>query len=402
MGIGRRIRWAERENARLAAEYQRALAVWKQNEKLIEWYHDQAGSARPLGRTEGLKLRRGEQVLWTASDVSMIEVPEATSLFTPVHEVFSPIREAGGYLPLAYAPTSVRDFGFVAVTDSRVLFVGGKSNREWAFAQLDGVAHGAQVPMTLMRVGNRQRLSGLVFPNDRATQFQFYLGLALAEHRHDRAGFVAHLESLLVHHRRRPPLVPAPALPEHAPSGADLLGRLFFGRPGAPTWRKLAPAMVTVVGMLCMCGVLVSSPQSDSAGRQAPAAGPAGLSTSAPAVTQAPSPVQEASPTQAPVIQPPTTKAPPVEAPRTKAAPTKPTTVNLCGAPANPWNYDFCGGSSRVTDPPSEFCLYFECIDNFWNGRGYVIQCNDNMFSKSGGIQGSCSYHQGNRRPLNK
>ena len=75
MGKGRRIRWAERENARLAAEYQKALAVWKQNEQLIEWYNEQVRSAQPLGRTDGLKLRRNEQVFWTAADVSMIEVP---------------------------------------------------------------------------------------------------------------------------------------------------------------------------------------------------------------------------------------------------------------------------------------------------------------------------------------
>jgi hypothetical protein len=28
--------------------------------------------------------------------------------------------------------------------------------------------------------------------------------------------------------------------------------------------------------------------------------------------------------------------------------------------------------------------------------RGYVIQCQDEAFGKSGGIQGSCSYHGGN------
>ena len=32
---------------------------------------------------------------------------------------------------------------------------------------------------------------------------------------------------------------------------------------------------------------------------------------------------------------------------------------------------------------------------------GYVEQCKDSMFSKSGGIQGSCSQHGGNLRPLN-
>jgi hypothetical protein len=46
-------------------------------------------------------------------------------------------------------------------------------------------------------------------------------------------------------------------------------------------------------------------------------------------------------------------------------------------------------------DPPADFCLYAGCISNFWNGRGYVVQCNDGMFSKSGGIQGACSGHAG-------
>jgi hypothetical protein len=73
--------------------------------------------------------------------------------------------------------------------------------------------------------------------------------------------------------------------------------------------------------------------------------------------------------------------------------------VDLCGAPANPYGYNFCGGSN-ITNPPSDICNYLSCISNFWNGRGYVEQCQDGMFSKSGGIQGSCSYHGGNRRPL--
>ena len=45
-------------------------------------------------------------------------------------------------------------------------------------------------------------------------------------------------------------------------------------------------------------------------------------------------------------------------------------------------------------------CSYLRCIPNFWNGKGYVIQCQDGMFSKSGGIQGSCSHHGGNGRTL--
>jgi hypothetical protein len=378
----RRVRWAQRENARLAAGHQKALAAWRQDGQTILWYLEQAKSARPLSPPLGVKLRRNERVLWTAANVSLVEVPEFGGLFTPVHEVYSPTRDTGGYLPLSYGQNSVRDNGFVAITDLRVLFVGGRANREWTFADLDGVAHGAQVPMTVMRVGNRQRLSGLVFSSDEAPAFQFYLSVAFADHRRDRAGFVAHLTNLLQYHRMRPPPAPAPADPAQAPSMAKLLGGFYFGPSGAPAWRKLTPALVTIVGLICLGGALLAPPQgreATPADRQAPAA----LATSSPAATPSPTPVES-------------TPAAPLPAPRT---PTSPKPVNLCGAPKNPWNFNFCGGST-ITDPPDDFCSYFDCIDNFWKGVGYVIQCKDNMFSQSGGRQGSCSYHGGNRRSL--
>lgn len=65
----------------------------------------------------------------------------------------------------------------------------------------------------------------------------------------------------------------------------------------------------------------------------------------------------------------------------------------------NPWCYDFSPGS-LIYSPPITFCSFFNCIGSFWDGRGYVIQCQDGEFSQSGGIQGSCSYHGGNYRPL--
>ena len=86
----------------------------------------------------------------------------------------------------------------------------------------------------------------------------------------------------------------------------------------------------------------------------------------------------------------PTATAPPTETPWS----------SWCGAPPNPWGYHFCAGGARIDSPSPEFCSYFSCIGNFWNGRGHVIQCRDEMYSKSGGIQGSCSHHGGNLRPL--
>ena len=69
------------------------------------------------------------------------------------------------------------------------------------------------------------------------------------------------------------------------------------------------------------------------------------------------------------------------------------------GVNGNPWGYDFNAGNV-IYAPDPNFCAYFNCIKNFPNGRGYVVECNDTMYSKSGGIQGACSYHNGVMRPL--
>ena len=83
--------------------------------------------------------------------------------------------------------------------------------------------------------------------------------------------------------------------------------------------------------------------------------------------------------------------------PTTPAAPQQPST---CGAPSNPDGYNFCGTGSYVTSPAGDVCSYFSCIDNFSNGRGYMVECKDGMYSMSGGIRGACSYHGGEEQPV--
>lgn len=85
--------------------------------------------------------------------------------------------------------------------------------------------------------------------------------------------------------------------------------------------------------------------------------------------------------------------------PSPNPTPTTAPAVNLCGAPSNPWNYNFCSGN-LISSPPSDFCSYFTCISSFWKGTGYVVQCGDATFSKSGGHTGVCSYHGGFKRNL--
>jgi hypothetical protein len=68
------------------------------------------------------------------------------------------------------------------------------------------------------------------------------------------------------------------------------------------------------------------------------------------------------------------------------------------GVNGNPWGYNFVVASNHfIRNPPKNFCgSYFHCIKSFWQGKGYVMQCHDGLYSKSGGIRGSCSYHKGN------
>jgi hypothetical protein len=125
---------------------------------------------------------------------------------------------------------------------------------------------------------------------------------------------------------------------------------------------------------------------------------------SAAVLTATATPVPTASPTPAPTPVPtlkPVVVAPPPQPVRT--APPPPA-FNYCGAPANPWHYNFCGGSV-IQPPPSNFCSYFNCITSFWTedrpNDGYVIQCVDGRFSLSGGEAGSpCSSHGGPSRTL--
>jgi len=93
----------------------------------------------------------------------------------------------------------------------------------------------------------------------------------------------------------------------------------------------------------------------------------------------------------APKINRPSPATPPAVTPTTPPA----VAESLCGAPPNPYHLNLCGRGSLVYNPPSDVCSYFSCIPNFPNGTGYMVECNDGMYSMSGGRQGACSYHGG-------
>lgn len=53
------------------------------------------------------------------------------------------------------------------------------------------------------------------------------------------------------------------------------------------------------------------------------------------------------------------------------------------------------GSLSHAED--TQFCTSHECIANFSNGHGEVVQCRDGAWSHSGGLSGACSHHGGER-----
>ena len=96
----------------------------------------------------------------------------------------------------------------------------------------------------------------------------------------------------------------------------------------------------------------------------------------------------------------PTAPLKPIVPPATLAP--VPAAQTTCGAPPNPWGYNFCGRGAPVRAAPSNLCSYFSCIPSSWNStNGYVAQCADGMFSHSGGVRGACSGHGGVARALN-
>jgi hypothetical protein len=169
-----------------------------------------------------------------------------------------------------------------------------------------------------------------------------------------------------------------------------------------------------VIGVLVSISLAACGSAETSNAPTALATGSGGVGGAAPTesliATPTPTPTSTPTPVPTPPPTPKPTPKPVVATVKATAAPVRPTqappqALSTCGAPANPWGYNFCGGNT-IYSPPSSFCSYFNCIKSFWNedipGDGYVVQCADGLFSLSGGESGACSSHGGEARPLNR
>lgn len=181
--------------------------------------------------------------------------------------------------------------------------------------------------------------------------------------------------------------------------------------PGMPPQRPLGGrAIVALVsgGLVTLCLLVSSISAAAQSGPNAAAIPTSQIAQSSGHSTVSPTsnhlPIATTQPTDTPTLSPTATNTPkptPTNTPRPQPTATN-TPAPSCGYQAvngNPWCFNF-SCCTNIYSPPSNFCSYFACIGNFWNGSGYVEECSDGMYSKSGGRSGSCSYHGGNWRAL--
>ncbi|GHO99532.1 hypothetical protein KSF_095800 [Reticulibacter mediterranei] len=69
----------------------------------------------------------------------------------------------------------------------------------------------------------------------------------------------------------------------------------------------------------------------------------------------------------------------------------------------NPWGYDFDNTGNLIYDEiPGNFCDYFKCASDFWsnNRNGYIVECMDGQYSRTGGYANVCEGHGGKKNTL--
>jgi hypothetical protein len=196
-----------------------------------------------------------------------------------------------------------------------------------------------------------------------------------------------------------PPNQQVPQKPPKPPLFDYKARRAYYKQYPLSKKQNLAIGCGTLIGVLLLCGVCSAIANAGNSTQQ-----PAAAQVSSPIATQAQStqePTQAPTSTPAPVLtqaptQPPVQQSVQQQQSAQQQPAQQPATTGVNG---NPWGYDFNPGS-YIYSPPSAFCEYFDCIASFWNGKGYVEECSDATYSKSGGISGSCSRHGGDYRPL--
>lgn len=162
-------------------------------------------------------------------------------------------------------------------------------------------------------------------------------------------------------------------------------------------------AIIALLLFISVIGAAIGSTQPPATATPTPANQQAGLVVTATGIVTH----QTTRPTMTVTAKPQSTNTPQskptVQSTASKPTPHPPTPTPCPGINCNPWGYTFSPGNT-ISNPPSNFCDYFNCIPSFWGSddpdNGYIVQCSDGMYSQSGGERGACSSHGGVSRTL--
>ncbi|MEU4772435.1 hypothetical protein [Micromonospora sp. NPDC023644] len=369
-----RYRWVHRQNERRRREFRSADKAWRRRDdelrRLRTLAEEFQGSAA-AGAGLPLELAPDEVVFWVLPAAQLVEVRHTTVLPAPDLTV-APTAAP----PRPRKPDGIRvaDAGMAVITNRRLVLLGGRGRRDWAYGKMTGLAHDPHAPVTLMQVLDRRRTSGLMLPADVAADFRFKLTLAFADAIEQRGAVLDQLDEAIAEHAQLKPFRPLIATPAQA--------RPFAFVPGG----RRTVAVAAGIALLVPAALLDTDPSDPTGSEVAVAATPA------PGASAVPPVALPAAPAKA---------SPAASKPRRGTAPPSPTATRerLCGAPVNPMGYDFCGGD-RVRRPAVEICDWFDCTPEFWAGRGYLVQCGDGSVSLTGGRRDACAAHDGVRRTV--
>lgn len=369
-----RYRWAHRQNVRRVSTYRGADTAWRRRDdelrRLRALAADFQGSAAG-GNGLPLELAADEVVLWALPAAQLVEVRHTTVLPAPDLTVAA---QTGPLRPRRPDGVRVTDAGMAVITSRRLVLLGGRGRRDWAYGRMTGLAHDPAATVTLIQVLDRRRTSGLLLPAKAASDFRFKLTLAFADAIEQRAAVLAQLDELIAEHAQLKPFRPAVATPGQA--------RLSSFVPGG----RRTLAVAAAIALLVPAALIESNPSDPTGGPEVAVA-----ATPAPTPSVAPALIRPAAPAPARSTPPKPTKSP-RPSPSTTRDP-------RCGAPENPLGYDFCGGT-RIRRPATAVCDWFDCVPQFWAGRGYLVQCRDGSVSLTGGRSNACEEHRGVRRTI--
>ncbi|NYF57160.1 hypothetical protein [Micromonospora purpureochromogenes] len=422
--VGWRARWVTRENERRRTAYEAAAEAWRRRDNELRQLCARAEEPeQPAETPVGLPvdLDDDEVVATVQAAAELLEVTARHAAGLPAPEltvvpVADPVRSPGLTKGIA-----VVDAGMAVVTDRRLILIGRQGVREWPYPQLTGVAHHPEEPFTLLHEHGAGRIRGVRVPPTAAAAFRLRLTVAYADAVGERSALLDRLDEAVVAHWRTQPAAPTPATPAEAPAAARLalpalvaavavlmalagvvgtvrwsaadrpvVGMDVGGRPGAASTDPDEPSPSTAIGAPLSSTTPTAGPQPDAT--TAPAtSGPGTAPGPGSGPVTSPGPTDGASPTRPSGRPSASSTSPSTGSP-------SPTSVDRCGAPANPYGYNYCGGS-YIDDPAADVCDWFDCVDTFWNGKGYLVQCEDGLVSMTGVPGGPCADHGGTRRP---